>query len=88
MLIEHLNDLVHCGFVSKTKSNGYPLSVAYTLTIPRGQTILEALKIMQQIGIQYITEHNMGKGYFARIEKRRSLGKKIQLDPNSLKNPD
>lgn len=65
MLIEHLNDLVHFGFVTKVKKEGYPLSVEYSLSVPQGQEIAEALKIMQKIGILYMKEHNLGEEYFA-----------------------
>lgn len=71
MLIEQLNDLVYFGFVSKEKSEGYPLSVKYSLSNSLGQEIFEALKIMQKIGINYMKEHNLADGYLDSIEKRR-----------------
>lgn len=77
MLIEHLNDLVHFGFVSKVKRAGYPLAVEYSLAEPQGVEIFEALKIMQKIGIRYMNEHHLGKEYFARVAKRQSEGKKV-----------
>lgn len=58
MLIEHLQDLVSFGFVSKVKQDGYPLAVAYSLSYPEGQEILEALKIFQKIGIRYLARQN------------------------------
>ena len=54
MLLEHLSDLVRYGFVEKETADGYPLSVRYSLTEERGQQILEALKIMQRLGIIYL----------------------------------
>lgn len=81
MLIEHLNDLVYFGFVSKAKSSGYPLSVEYSLSIPQGQEIFEALKVMQRIGIRYMKEHHLGESYFARIEKLKLQGEMIHVDP-------
>ena len=69
MLIEHLNDLLHFGFITKVKSNGYPLSVQYSLSEPQGLEIFEALKIMQKIGIRYMKENHIGEDYFTRVEK-------------------
>jgi len=62
MLIEHLNELIYDGFVNKVKPNGYPLSVEYSLTKPQGEEILEALKIMQKIGVRYMRENDLGDG--------------------------
>lgn len=38
---------------------GYPLHVEYSLTAGRGRYMLEALKIMQKIGTEYMIEHGM-----------------------------
>ncbi|MCO7125884.1 helix-turn-helix transcriptional regulator [Sporolactobacillus shoreicorticis] len=58
MLLEHLKELIEFGFVEKQPYEGYPLRVDYFLTQPHGERILEALTIMQQIGIDYLLEHN------------------------------
>lgn len=54
MLLEHLKELIDYGFVEKRIFTGYPLHVEYFLTPVMGQEILEALKIMQRIGIDYL----------------------------------
>jgi DNA-binding HxlR family transcriptional regulator len=58
MLLEHLKELIEFGFVDKKTYEGYPLHVDYFLTKPHGERILEALKIMQQIGIDYLLERD------------------------------
>lgn len=57
MLLEQLKELTDYGFVEKKTFPGYPLHVEYSLTIDKGQRILEALKIMQQLGIDYLSEN-------------------------------
>lgn len=59
MLLEHLKELIKLGFVAKHVYEGYPLKVEYYLTKPQGEKILSALKIMQEIGIDYMLEHGM-----------------------------
>lgn len=59
MLIEQLKELIDYGFVEKKLFNGYPLHVEYYLTIDMGMQIIDALKIMQCIGIDYLKEHGM-----------------------------
>lgn len=54
MLMEHLKELMEYGLVGKKSYSGYPLHVEYFLTEPMGKQILEALKIMQHIGIEYL----------------------------------
>lgn len=54
MLIEHLKELVEFGFVDKKTYAGYPLHVEYSLTEQQGQRLLDALRIMQHIGIDYL----------------------------------
>lgn len=55
MLIEHLNDLLEYGMVGKTLSDGYPLKSEYFL-LERGKKMLEAITIMQSIGIEIMIE--------------------------------
>lgn len=59
MLLEHLKELMAFGFVYKEVSEGYPLKTEYALTSPQGEQILAALKIMQEIGIDYMLRHGM-----------------------------
>ncbi|WP_373164450.1 winged helix-turn-helix transcriptional regulator [Agathobaculum sp. Marseille-P7918] len=59
MLLEHLKELTAFGFVDKEVSGGYPLKTEYYLTHPQGEQILAALKIMQEIGIDYMMRHGM-----------------------------
>ena len=54
MLLEHLKELIEYGFVDKEFHSGYPLDVEYFLTEQMGKQILEALRIMQHIGIEYL----------------------------------
>lgn len=56
MLLEHLKELIEYGFVDKITYSGYPLHVEYFLTDKMGKEILEALRIMQHIGIEYLKE--------------------------------
>ena len=59
MLLEQLKELQAFGFVTKKVFEGYPLHVEYSLTEPRGHRMLEAITIMQKIGIEYMVEHKM-----------------------------
>lgn len=59
MLLEQLKELKEFGIIDKIKSEGYPLHVEYFLTEERGKKILESIKIMQQIGIEYMIENGM-----------------------------
>ncbi len=54
MLLEQLKELIDYGFVKKETFEGYPLHVEYSLTSDMGEEILNALKIMQHIGIDYL----------------------------------
>lgn len=59
MLLEQLKELIGYGFIEKKIFEGYPLHVEYSLTSDRGVQILEALRIMQHIGINYLKENGM-----------------------------
>jgi DNA-binding HxlR family transcriptional regulator len=61
MLLEQLKELIEYGFVKKETFDGYPLHVEYSLTIDMSMQIINALKIMQSIGIDYLKEHGMEK---------------------------
>lgn len=53
MLLQYLRELTAFGFVKKQSFERYPLHVEYSLTEEQGKNLLEALKIMQHIGIEY-----------------------------------
>lgn len=59
MLLEQLRELREWGMVDKHTFEGYPLHVEYFLTADKGMRMLDALKIMQQLGIEYMEEHGM-----------------------------
>ncbi len=61
MLLEQLKELMDYGFVEKKSYEGYPVHVEYSLTDGMGTEILEALRIMQHIGIDYLKAN--GKGH-------------------------
>ncbi len=54
MLLQHLKELVEFGFVSKESYQGYPLRVEYFLTKNRGEKLLQALNIMQELGKEFM----------------------------------
>ncbi|MFA9376302.1 MAG: winged helix-turn-helix transcriptional regulator [Lachnotalea sp.] len=56
MLLQQLKELKEFGIINKTCFKGYPLHVEYFLT-KRGTQLLEAVLIMQDIGISYMIEH-------------------------------
>ena len=59
MLLEHLKELMEDGLVDKKTFGGYPLKVEYYLTENRGTALLEALTILQKIGIDFMLEKKM-----------------------------
>ncbi|MEG0617062.1 MAG: helix-turn-helix domain-containing protein [Oscillospiraceae bacterium] len=59
MLLEQLKELIAFGLVDKKTYEGFPLHVEYFLTEERGTKMLEALEIMQSVGIDYMMENNM-----------------------------
>ena len=56
MLLQHLNELREYGLVDKVTYEGYPLRVEYFLTEDKGYKIIEALKIFQALGTEYIEQ--------------------------------
>ena len=58
MLLEQLKELMEFGMVDKKTFDGYPLKVEYSLT-KNGIRILDALTIMQQVGIELMKENGM-----------------------------
>lgn len=59
MLLEQLKELMYYGLVGKKVFDGYPLKVEYFLTVDRGNQILDALIIMQKLGIEFMIENGM-----------------------------
>ncbi|MGE5405288.1 MAG: winged helix-turn-helix transcriptional regulator [Candidatus Saccharibacteria bacterium] len=57
MLLEQLKELIDFGMVAKNSFDGYPLKVEYYLT-ERGRKMLEAITIMQGIGVDLMKEWN------------------------------
>ena len=51
MLIQHINELIDYKIVSKYKYPGYPLKTELQLT-DRGYRLIEAIKILQGIGVE------------------------------------
>ena len=58
MLLEQLKELFEFGMVSKKSFDGYPLKVEYSLT-ERGTKLLEAITIMQSVGMELMKENDM-----------------------------
>ena len=58
MLLEQLKELQEFELVGKNEFSGYPLKVEYFIT-DRGLKMLEAVKIMQEIGIEIMLENGM-----------------------------
>ncbi|MGL5540191.1 MAG: winged helix-turn-helix transcriptional regulator [Erysipelotrichaceae bacterium] len=56
MLLQQLHELREFGLVDKVKHEGYPLRVEYFLTEDRGEKIIAALEIMQEVGKNYLEE--------------------------------
>ena len=56
MLLQHLRELKAFGLIGKIEPEGYPLRVTYFLT-PRGEKLLQAVRIMQDIGVDYMLEN-------------------------------
>ncbi len=61
MLLEQLRELIQFGLVEKKSFEGYPLRVEYSITERRGQKMLEAITIMQMVGIDYMLENGMSE---------------------------
>jgi len=59
MLLEQLSELIRFGLVEKKEYPCYPLHVSYSITERRGRKMIEAIQIMQMIGIDYMLENGM-----------------------------
>lgn len=58
MLLEQLKELSDYNLVDKITYEGYPLKVEYFIT-DRGKRILEAITIMQGVGIEIMKDNGM-----------------------------
>ena len=56
MLLQQLKELREFDLIDKISTEGYPLHVEYFLT-GHGQKLLQAVEIMQELGIEYMLEH-------------------------------
>ena len=45
--------------VEKKSFDGYPLRVEYSITERRGRKMIEAIDIMQMVGVDYMIENGM-----------------------------
>ena len=59
MFLEQLRELIQFGLVEKKTFDGYPLRVEYSITERRGKKMIEAIDIMQMIGVDYMLEKGM-----------------------------
>ena len=59
MLLQQLKELQEFGLVAKRTFSGYPLHVEYYLTEGRGRKMLQAIQIMQEIGVEFMVERGM-----------------------------
>lgn len=59
MLLEQLKELMEFGLVDKHVFEGYPLRVEYFLTEGSGQHIIEALRVMQEVGVDFMLNNGM-----------------------------
>lgn len=81
MLLEQLSELIQFGLVEKKEFPGYPLHVEYSVTEKRGKKMIEAISIMQMVGIEYMVENGMRE---ALIEK--GIVTAEQLESACIKN--
>ena len=78
MLLEQLRELISFGLVEKKTFEGYPLRVEYSISERRGRKMIEAIDIMQMIGVDYMFEKGMtdaliSKGVLPEQEVERLL---------------
>lgn len=64
MLLEQLKELMEYGLVDKKVFDGHPLKVEYFLTEDRGKRIMDALVIMQRLGIDFMLENGMEEALY------------------------
>ena len=68
MLIEQLKELTIFGVVERKAYSGYPLRVEYSLTPDRGGKILDAVLILQSVGLDYMKELDVDAGVDSTLE--------------------
>ncbi|MBP5191774.1 MAG: helix-turn-helix transcriptional regulator [Eubacterium sp.] len=78
MLLEQLRELISFGLVDKKNFVGYPLRVEYSISERRGRKMIEAIDIMQMIGVDYMlgkgmTDALISKGVLSEQEVERLL---------------
>ena len=78
MLLEQLRELIQFGLVEKKTFEGYPLRVEYSIAERRGRKMIEAITIMQMIGVDYMLEKGMtetlvSKGILSEEDIKRLL---------------
>lgn len=56
MLMEQLAELQDFGLVDKIKYDGYPLKVEYFLNKDKGERIISALEVFQELGMEYLNK--------------------------------
>ncbi len=88
MLLEQLHELIEFGLVEKKTYDGYPLRVEYSITERRGRKMIEAIDILQMIGVDYMVERDLtdsliDKGILSKDEIC-SLQKGSEEDINEL----
>ncbi|MBO4460309.1 MAG: helix-turn-helix transcriptional regulator [Clostridiales bacterium] len=66
MLLEQLRELIEFGLVEKRSYDGYPLRVEYSVTERRGRKMLEAIDIMQMVGVDFMLEKGMTEALLAK----------------------
>lgn len=82
MLLEQLHELIQFGLVEKKKFEGYPLHVEYSPTARRGKKMIDAIKIMQMIGVDYMLENGMEKALICKgvLSEEQVLNKERMLE--------
>ena len=83
MLLEQLKELIEFGLVEKKSFEGYPLRVEYSITPRRGRKMIEAITIMQMVGVDYMLEKGMtgaliSKGILSEDEVCKLAGEKCE----------
>ena len=66
MLLEQLRELIEFGLVEKRSYDGYPLRVEYSVTERRGRKMLEAIDIMQMVGVDFMLVKGMTEALLAK----------------------
>jgi DNA-binding HxlR family transcriptional regulator len=56
MLMQQLKELLEYELIDRIKHEGYPLKVEYFINEDKGRKMIEALTILQDLGIEYLKE--------------------------------